>query len=836
MPIIAATPTDVRETAIFRMLRAKDASRDLATAKAIQLVEAATPLLDFIISGPFKTFTLHNRDHAKKLLHLAEYAIPSDTLEALSIAELLLLIYAAYLHDLGMSVTSIERERIITSDEFLDTERSWPELWASISNARTRLQSLTHSGDASTAIEITAIEAELFQLQEAGLITYLRPRHATPERYSQLIALLKKVTNRGDLFEFNGVSFESELIDICASHNLDSGVLAEVRGPYDERFPRDHVLGGERLNVQYCAAVLRVVDILDFDRERTPLVLFEGLGIASRSLPGAEVSLHEWQKHMAVHTIDIREDEIVVSAECRHPVIEKAIREFCQIIERDIRDTLAVLRRNPADLSQKYWLELPVSVRPSIKSVGYTYKDISLRLNQAAIMSLLMGERLYSQPGVSARELLQNAIDACAAREVLGSARSFSASISLVDFEDTAGRHWIECTDNGIGMDEHVISEYFLQLGNSYYNDPEFRRMIRKSGINQFEPISRFGIGLVSVFMLADLLEVDTLAAHSGRGDDTPRLIRIERMGALAFVTQSNRTTPGTTIRIRLRESYSHMYEALLDYLRQYLRDIIVRPKYDITVRLGLVATTLSNRQDFQVNQSLVPNDVEIVLLELSRWSNRMAGPAALLFAKHGDQLSYLRNNQQITFERLGVAARDLLIGYSGNRVAVNGFKMSMKGMNKVFGLGRKRIAMVFDVNIIGDESVKYDVSRDRLSGNGRFAVAKEFRDSILKGLEETGVLERLSEPTLDILKRSFGTSDDTGWYWGSNKTYAVDEAVVKQVLDMLPKSEWPTGLHKQIAEQLKISHGKAAWIIDRLLSSGRVKKPGSHSLPSQVN
>src|SRR5579859_4383333 len=105
------------------------------------------------------------------------------------------------------------------------------------------------------------------------------------------------------------------LIDICVSHNLPANVLAEASGPYDERYPRDVLVGGDRLNAQFCAVVLRLTDVLDFDRERTPKILFESLGMTQRTVPGAGVSLKEWQKHMAVHTLSIDPDEIVVAAD-----------------------------------------------------------------------------------------------------------------------------------------------------------------------------------------------------------------------------------------------------------------------------------------------------------------------------------------------------------------------------------------------------------------------------------------------------------------------------------------------------------------------------------------
>src|SRR4029077_10340456 len=121
-------------------------------------------------------------------------------MKELSVLDLLFIVYAAYLHDLGMSLTETERNRILQSAEFSELVQSWAELSDSINDARTRLQEAKEE-------EKFKIEAEVFQLQEAALAAYLRQRHAKPERYRGLMESLKEQTKRHDLFEFKGVSF-----------------------------------------------------------------------------------------------------------------------------------------------------------------------------------------------------------------------------------------------------------------------------------------------------------------------------------------------------------------------------------------------------------------------------------------------------------------------------------------------------------------------------------------------------------------------------------------------------------------------------------------------------
>ncbi|MCH7559885.1 MAG: ATP-binding protein [Thaumarchaeota archaeon] len=58
-------------------------------------------------------------------------------------------------------------------------------------------------------------------------------------------------------------------------------------------------------------------------------------------------------------------------------------------------------------------------------------------------------------------------------------------------------------SDNGIGMDEYIIRTYFARIGLSYYRSPDFK--------GQFSPISEFGIGILSTFMIAEFIEVESL-------------------------------------------------------------------------------------------------------------------------------------------------------------------------------------------------------------------------------------------------------------------------------------------------------------------------------------
>jgi len=831
MPILSQPPADVFQVKLLRLLKEKSKAEDGLSEKAHRLITTATPLLDLIASGPFSEFTLHNRDHPKKLLHLMEFLLPDSTCEALSALECYVLVAAAFLHDLGMVLTSTERERILASEELQDSIREWPELSDALAQSREQV-----SG--ANPFDRLSYETEVFQLQEAALCNYLRPLHATRPKYRDLIIQIKRTSGRTDLFSVNDVSFEESLIEICESHNLDVGVLAEVSGPYDERFPRSLAVATFRLNTQLCGALLRIADIMDFDRERTPRVLFESLAIASRSVPGADVTLKEWQKHMAVSSLEIDDEELVITAECHHPVIERAVREFCQLIERELRETNAVIQRNTEEIARCYKVKLPITVRPKIRSIGYVFKDMALRLNESAIMSLLMGDRLYSHQGVAIREVVQNAIDACQMRRLYDSSVQFTPKITLTSKKESDGRVWLEIEDNGIGMDEYVLTEFFLRIGTSYYSSPEFKRIQATFGNDAFIPISRFGIGLLAVFMVGDAIEVITRNPHSRRRDFVERFLRIERMGGLAFVRETHTEREGTLIRIRLKKHLTEFLEDFYSRIIRYIQGSILRPIFPVMVDLGKYSIVLDKYRTFSLKESgkayLESRGLEIVILDIGRWSDQMSGAVALMFESpvEGGN-SEERKHGRLGFGDFGVRTDVVFSNYFGNVLTVSGFKMNLKKAARVYG---SIIPIAFDIDVAGDSELTYSISREKIMGEGSIFFKTELRKAIKKGLTELGIIERL-KPRMRRVIDDLGvlSSFDPEERGYSAKTLStLTPEMIEAIRAELPQDHWPVGVHRTIAEKLGLTPGQVSTCITWLLREGKIVNPNSESGPKR--
>jgi ribosomal protein S25 len=165
---------------------------------------------------------------------------------------------------------------------------------------------------------------------------------------------------------------------------------------------------------------------------------------------------------------------------------------------------------------------------------------------------------------------------------------------------------------------------------------------------------------------------------------------------------------------------------------------------------------------------------------------------------------------------------------YRGNRLTVNGISMSMSKLARVLGAGKERFAIAIDVEVPGEEDIRYDVARNKVVGSGILAVRRELRWAIIKGLRSLNVLDRLDEETrlaIEVPKRPVITS--------AEHSPSVAPEVLAAVRDLIPSAQWPVGMHQLIANELGIPPSIAYRAISALLASGEIRKsysttPGS--------
>ncbi|GIH07179.1 molecular chaperone HtpG [Rhizocola hellebori] len=111
----------------------------------------------------------------------------------------------------------------------------------------------------------------------------------------------------------------------------------------------------------------------------------------------------------------------------------------------------------------------------------------------------LLSHHLYSSPRVYVRELLQNAADAVTARNA-------ATGQIWCETPATTADGSLRMHDNGIGLTEAQVHEFLATIGRSGKRD--------ELGFSRHEFLGQFGIGLLSCFLVADEIRVQT--RHEG--------------------------------------------------------------------------------------------------------------------------------------------------------------------------------------------------------------------------------------------------------------------------------------------------------------------------------
>ncbi|MER5217845.1 hypothetical protein ABT063_46935 [Streptomyces sp. NPDC002838] len=257
----------------------------------------------------------------------------------------------------------------------------------------------------------------------------------------------------------------------------------------------------------------------------------------------------------------------VLSTECPHPAVELALREHTDALDRTVRTVL----HGPVGERALAW-GVPAAVgagkvKPALGDDGkprYDTADVRFRLDGDRVRDLLMGEQLYQDRTLALRELYQNALDACRyrrARTELWNLRhpddrdTWKGEIVFVQGEED-GRPYIECRDNGIGMGRHELRHLFAFAGSRFVEERKFleeRAEWAAEGI-PFHANSRFGIGVLSYFMLADEIRVTTTRLDSNLLPGETLEVDIDGPGALFRIRpRGTRRQAGTAVRLYLR-------------------------------------------------------------------------------------------------------------------------------------------------------------------------------------------------------------------------------------------------------------------------------------------
>lgn len=514
--------TEILTTKLYKELELR-AKKDFDAKRAVNKILELTGKVSIILSKipyDFPNYTQHDIKHSCRIAdHM--YDLLPQSINKYNNTEFFLMLASAALHDVGMAS---------------------PETYPS---------------------EISKTQNEK-----------RKEHHIVSEQY----ILGEQISLRDEDFQiYDGkqLSLRNEVAKLARSHGES---ISWVRG----NLKPSQTFNNDTVNLQFIAYLLRIADLLDFDFNRVPDSLHHFL-----QLP--ELSKVEWEKQEVItNTSKISKEGktkyIHFDGSCNKPNVFRGLCNYFDYIESEINNI-----KDSAFSDKKYNILIDSKIHNNIEKVGFDSADLQLKMDYKSIANILMGENLYPDKKCALRELIQNSIDACLLRKKLErNPDSYKPEIKI-EIDDgmircsdcsimvkSLGKVVIE--DNGIGMSEQHINNYFLNIGHSYYSSNEFR----EKNID-YTPISHYGIGFLASFMLSDRVTVITSDWENQMQNIELQLQKDDRYVVLK---KNKNTVPdaGTKICLEFRP-YFRLYFKTIEEIKDYIEDTFM----DTGVQIKLI-------------------------------------------------------------------------------------------------------------------------------------------------------------------------------------------------------------------------------------------------------
>jgi hypothetical protein len=517
----------------------------------------------------FPEYTPH--DHTRHLDHLfalADRILGTPLYTRLGASELVLLAFGLYAHDWGMAVSEAERQVLLGGT----SEHGFVLLPEEPARAQEFISDANLAGISPEVVWRDYLRRTHGHRSGARLRNYLEPL---------------------------GAVFADAVAKIAEGHTLD---LREVRDTH--RYPLSLSVFGDTVNLAALTTYVRMIDLLDIGEDRTPYALWKFVA------PADAVSSMEWQKHRALSPVSVKPGsvlrEIVISGRTDDPAVFAALADLQSWVDEQFAMSITQLRT----ISGKYDLDLDSRINWGIDASGFEPLSVRFEIDRAEVLGLLSGELYKDDPLAFIRELLQNSVDAIDMREALlvKQGLTLKGEIKVRIRSSTSGVH-IDWSDNGIGMDEDVLSGYFAKLGRSWYRSRE------ASQLGKIEAISGFGVGVLSYFAVSHKLAIETRRDPQAGGSPSGFIIDIPARESHFRIRTTTNIPVGTTIRLEVPPSLTTTVsnEAICEALSRVAR--YVRHRIVIDSDTGLTEIGHLGKKGGQVVSGAIVDDLNITIL-----------------------------------------------------------------------------------------------------------------------------------------------------------------------------------------------------------------------------
>ncbi|MBR5400537.1 MAG: ATP-binding protein [Treponema sp.] len=336
------------------------------------------------------------------------------------------------------------------------------------------------------------------------------------------------------IFSIDGIDIRTDIANISKSHNESVKWITE-------NIKKEKNIGRDVVHCQFICYLLRIADLIDFDNQRTPLIVYK---LYEKELKKDKYrkSNEEWKKQLSVTNFNHvknnrkeRECNIVFDAKVNSSAVCISLFEYFDYIEKEITE---IQTFNPND--EKYKFFINPKVDQHIEKNGFDVKPLIQYVDYLSIANILVGEHLYNKKEEALRELLQNAMDAILLMKEIKKDASYTPTIKI-----SVEKEFLSISDNGIGMTLEDIEQYFLCIGKSFYRSKEYHY--------DYKPISNYGIGFLSSYLLSNKIVVETV---SHQDSNNQIILELNKNDKYVIFSQKHLSVSnhGTTVKLVLSD------------------------------------------------------------------------------------------------------------------------------------------------------------------------------------------------------------------------------------------------------------------------------------------
>ncbi len=527
--------------------------------------------------------------------------------------------------------------------------------------------------------------------------------------------------------------------------------------------------GKEFVCLPYLSSILRIADELDITNSRVPRIL------AKYYMPNNEVSVREWLKHMATSQRNYSDDKVIFKVSCSDQSIYAALQDQFEKIQSVINYCQKVIRAIPFIEKKHYSLHLS-KVDVKYKFVDFDPKGIKFSFDVENVVNAFIGEDLYGENYTSIREALQNAIDSCRYKSKVLKDK-YSPLIKVIVDKTT-----ITVQDNGAGMDEFIIENFFGRLASSFYEQDKIK--------NQFEAIGQFGVGVFSYFLLSEYIDIETKTKDGNslkfRFDKDPK-------SYFHFYDDSNRLEAGTTMTMHLKKRFHN--EITFMTLERYIRNIFKHIEIPIhltdnnlTTEIENLPFDISERTEIKNRLKLHNRKIseKLIIVESKLSEVDFEGTCGLIIGKHYKEIFSFDSRcfDNDAFNTITNLHRDSQISFSQKGVYVNSYANS------------NLLLLIGDVNL--KKKIKINIDRNNFTDlESIFSIIQKFEVSILNKIFE--YLETKYKNDAERLDVSIN-------FLRNYLSPSYNKLISKDFIDLISKNIYVSVFFEQIYEVMSLA------------------------------